>query len=195
MKNSPPIPHSSSVLRTLNMALPRDRAAPERAAVEDLFRAHADFVWRTLHRMGVEPADLPDLLQEVFVVVHRKVGMFDPRSRATTWLFAIAARVASNHRRAARHRIETLVAELPERRSKDDPETITQQKRTKDKLLEALSVLSPAQRAVLVMFEVEGMSGDEIARELGIPVGTVHSRLHHAKRRVLAEFGESEVVR
>jgi RNA polymerase sigma-70 factor (ECF subfamily) len=179
------------VLRALALSTSEEGSRSEAAAVEELFRAHAPFVWRTLHRMGVAGPDLPDLLQEVFVVVQRRIASFDPSTRATTWLFAIAARVAANHRRAARHRREALVADPPEREGNDDPERHAERRRATRELARALDTLTPAHRAVLVMFELEGLSGEEIATELGIPLGTVHSRLHHAKRRVLEELPRS----
>lgn len=159
--------------------------SPERS-VEELFRAHGHFVWRTLSRMGVREADLPDLLQEVFVIVQRKHRSFDGTSRATTWLFAIAARVAANHRRAARHRREALVADLPERPDEvESPEAVVARSQASELLHAAIDALPPQHRAVLVMYELEGQSGEEIASELGIPVGTVRSRLHHARKRVM----------
>jgi RNA polymerase sigma-70 factor (ECF subfamily) len=191
MKNSLASAHSHGVLRALALAPSEDGTRSEAAVVEELFRAHAQFVWRTLHRMGVAAPDLPDLLQEVFVVVQRRIGSFDPSTRATTWLFAIAARVAANHRRSARHRREALVADPPEREAGDDPEANAERRRATLELARALDTLTPAHRAVLVMFELEGMSGEEIAGELGIPLGTVHSRLHHAKKRVLDELPRS----
>jgi RNA polymerase sigma-70 factor, ECF subfamily len=177
--------HSPRVLRAL--VLPNPRTRTDRSVVDDLFRAHAPFVWRTLHRMGVADADLPDLLQEVFVIVQRKLDSFDERTRATTWLFAIAARVASNYRRSARRRRESLVAETPEAADgTSDPEELAERRRASAHLAAALDTLSPEHRAVLVMFEIEGQSGEAIAAELGIPIGTVHSRLHHAKKKVIA---------
>jgi RNA polymerase sigma-70 factor (ECF subfamily) len=160
-------------------------------SVEQVFRAHAPLVWRTLHRMGVPEADLPDLLQEVFVVVQRKLASFDRSyqgrgARTTTWLFAIAARVASNYRRSARHRRECLVAEVPEVGGAESPETIVSQGQTRALVSAAIDALPPPHRAVFVMYELEGESGEEIAAQLGIPVGTVRSRLHHARKRVLA---------
>ena len=65
-----------------------------RLTVLEVHDRHAEFVWRTLQRMGVGPADLDDAMQEVFVVVHKKLGAFRGASSITTWLYGIALRVA-----------------------------------------------------------------------------------------------------
>src|SRR5262245_5550378 len=82
--------------------------------VAGVYADHCDFVWRTLQHLGVRGADLEDLMQEVFVVVHRKLDGFDGRSRITTWLFGISLRVVGRHRRRAYFRFERQEAEVPE---------------------------------------------------------------------------------
>lgn len=74
---------------------------PDVLDVASIHESHADFVWCSLQRLGVRPADLEDALQEVFVVVHRKLSSFDGSSRLSTWLFGISMRVASAYRRKA----------------------------------------------------------------------------------------------
>ena len=69
--------------------------------VEAVYAAHAGFVWRSLRALGVPAASLDDALQDVFVVVHKKLGDFHGPARVQTWLFEIARRVASHYRRAA----------------------------------------------------------------------------------------------
>ena len=81
--------------------------APD-GAVTRIYQANADFVWRSLQRLGVRGPDLDDVLQEVFVVVHQRLGTFDGTAKMTTWLFGIAMRIASDYRRSARVRREVL---------------------------------------------------------------------------------------
>jgi RNA polymerase sigma-70 factor (ECF subfamily) len=150
----------------------------------DVYRQHADFVWRSLQHLGVPSADLEDLLQEVFIVVHRKVGGFEGQSRITTWLFGICLRVAARHRRRAFFRFERQTAELPERVDPKTPEDRVTDEQRKSVLERALGRLSLEQRAVFVLFELEGRSCQEIAELTSVPLGTVHSRLHHARRHV-----------
>src|SRR4051794_23163122 len=67
---------------------------------------HADFIWASLQRLGVHDADLEDLFQEVFVVIHARLSGYEGRSQLPTWLFGICMRVAWAHRRRARFRHE-----------------------------------------------------------------------------------------
>ena len=78
--------------------------APERIGVEDLFRAHASFVAAFLGRLGTPAAEIDDLVQEVFLVVHRKGGYEMGPAQPRSWLGAIAIRVASSRRRNAGRR-------------------------------------------------------------------------------------------
>lgn len=149
--------------------------------------AHADFVWRSLQRLGVREADLDDAHQEVFIVVHRRLGEFEGRSRITTWLYAICQRIALERRRQSHARREEIQAEPPENRDPsrecaEDPERAALQREARVRLEAILDELEPERRAAFVMFELEGMSCEEIAEITGVPLGTVYSRLHHARR-------------
>lgn len=144
---------------------------------------HADFVWKTLQRFHVQPSDLEDVFQEVFVVVHRKLASYDGDARLTTWLYGICRRVAADHRRRAFRRREEPRAEV----ASGDAHAATPEddvaRREAERMLDAvLETLSLDQRAVLTMFEIEGMPCAEIAALMDLPVGTVHSRLHHARK-------------
>src|SRR5260221_356262 len=74
--------------------------------LEDIYRAHFRYVWRTLRRLGVGEADASDAAQDVFLVVHRRLAEFEGRAKMTTWLFRISLRVASDRRRLASVRRE-----------------------------------------------------------------------------------------
>jgi RNA polymerase sigma-70 factor (ECF subfamily) len=152
-----------------------------------VYRANFRFVWRSLRHLGVPERDLPDAVQELFLVVHRKLPSFDAASRMTTWLYAIALRVASGRRRRASERHEVLGV-APERVSQSPAESSELADRRA--LLEtALDAMSLEQRAVFTLFELDGMHGGEIAKLLDVPVATVHSRLRLARetfRRVVA---------
>ncbi|MBC8068738.1 MAG: sigma-70 family RNA polymerase sigma factor, partial [Deltaproteobacteria bacterium] len=84
--------------------------APNDDALEQVYRQHYAFVWRSCRRLGVPDAELDDVVQEIFVIVHRRLAGFEGRSAITTWLFAIAYRVVRDQRRsaAARQRREAL---------------------------------------------------------------------------------------
>jgi RNA polymerase sigma-70 factor (ECF subfamily) len=151
-----------------------------------VYSAHADFVWASLQRLGVRPHDLDDVLQEVFVIVHQRLHTFDHSSKLTTWLFGVCLRAASDYRRRAYRRREQVgdeAVEEPATAEASTPEdaAVGQQSRARlDRILEELDL---EKRAVFVMFEVEELSCDEIAAIVGAPVGTVHSRLHAARKQ------------
>ncbi len=176
--------------RPLDRALPR--AVPAGLDVRDVYDAELDFVWRSLHRLGVDARDLPDLAQEVFVVVHRRAAEYDAARPLRPWLFGICAGLARNHRRRAFRRGERLTAEPPERVAEGDPESDADRARRRERGQRLLAALDPEKRAVFVMFEVEGMSGAAIAEALGLALGTVHSRLHAARRQLAAALAEEE---
>jgi RNA polymerase sigma-70 factor, ECF subfamily len=145
------------------------------------YELYGRFLWQTLFRLGVRQSDLPDALQDVLVVVHRRGFSAEPGARVTTWLYAICRRVAAARRRKAYARRETL-DETIELVDPHDPERLVATRRAQLRLARILDDLSCDHRIVFVMFEVEGLSCPEIAQELGTPVGTVYSRLHAARQ-------------
>ena len=169
---------ASRALSARDLRLPR---APLSAA--EVHAAHAEFVWRSLARLGVKDADLPDMLQEVFLVVHRRAHAFDGSSKLTSWLFGICLRIASGYRRRAHRRYERPLdpVQLPAADDSESPEAALQAREARARLDALLDSLPLDKRAVFVMFEIDAMSCAEIAQELGVPVGTVHSRLHAAR--------------
>ena len=179
----------------LTRRLPRPTALPQAdAAVEGVYAEHAEFVWRSLQHLGVRSADLEDLLQEVFLVVHRKLPEFDGRSRITTWLFGICLRVVTNQRRRAWFRFERPADTLPERAEERTPEDHLGEEQRSRAFERALGRLSLEQRAVFVLFELEGKSCQDIAELVGAPLGTVYSRLHHARRDLRKSLAKAGFV-
>jgi RNA polymerase sigma-70 factor (ECF subfamily) len=152
--------------------------------IREVHERHADFVWRTLQRLGVRSMDLEDQMQEVFIVAHRRLASFHGRSTLNTWLFGICLRVAAAHRRRAHVRREQAASDTEERLvtdSSEDPELAAIERETREELDELLGVLDLERRAVFVMFEIEDLTAPEIANVMGTPVGTVYSRLASAR--------------
>jgi RNA polymerase sigma-70 factor, ECF subfamily len=160
--------------------------APAIAAAE-LFRQHGQFVARFVIRYGVSLADIDDVVQEVFLIAHAHGGYRSGPAKPTSWLAAIAVRVATTHRRKLRTRAfargnEELVDDAcdlgptPEVRVALDREML--------RLHAALQSLPPEHRVTFILFELEGEPCGSIAAATGVPVGTVHSRLHIARRRL-----------
>lgn len=149
----------------------------------DVYRRHYTFVWRSLLRLGVDESTVDDAVQDVFIVVHRKLDDFEGRAAVRTWLFAIARRIALRYRDRAR------------RRAQDEPETDTPTDRGRpDKALSCNEALQQLQdwldeldedkRAVFVLSEFEQMRAPEIASMLGANLNTVYARLRAARQHV-----------
>jgi RNA polymerase sigma-70 factor, ECF subfamily len=159
-----------------------DLTAPPKPFPE-VYRAYLGFVWRTLGKMHVRDADLLDMTQNVFVIVHRQLPGFEGRSELTTWLYTICRRVARDYRRSAPLRREVLVdvCEAPHGALRDD-EADRLDSQELSQLLHSILIQIPEKlREVFVLFELDELSGEEIARLLDIPVGTVRSRLRLAR--------------
>ncbi len=155
--------------------------APVSLDFDAVYDEHADFVWRNLRRLGVSEASLDDAFQDVFVVVHRRLPEWEGRAQMTTWLFAIARRVASSHRRkAARsaHRTESLGAE-PE--GPADTFAALSRQRAAAAVMEILEAMDEDKRIVFALVELEGLSVPEIAKMLEININTAYSRLRLAR--------------
>ncbi len=149
-----------------------------------VFREHAPSVHRALRRLGVGGADAPDVLQEVFVVVHKKLPGFEGRSQLRTWIYGIALRVASDHRKRAYVRRERPTDALPERAG-SAPELKELERRERVAMLDrALAALSPEKREVLVLFELEELTMKEVAAALECPLMTAYARLYSAREEL-----------
>lgn len=159
---------------------------------EALYRQNFAFVWRSLRRLGVPERDLGDAAQEVFIVVHRKLGLLDLQRPITSYVYAVCLRIASRRRRSTVQRHEQLnleaePSEAAEQALAADAEA-QQLNERRALLAEALDAMSLEQRAAFTLFELEGLTGEEVAAILGVPAPTVHSRLRLAReifRRIL----------
>ena len=176
-------------------ALPRDEshgeAAPGAFDLASVYEAHFRYVWRCLRSLGVRDAQLEDALQDVFIVVQRRLPEFDGRAELRTWLYAIALRLARKYRDRARREPASLEAEReqnPELPSAPEPDTDAAIARERLALARcALSALDDDKREVFVLARIEQMSAPEIAEVVGIPLNTVYSRLRAARRAFDAE--------
>jgi RNA polymerase sigma-70 factor (ECF subfamily) len=163
--------------------------AEGRLDAQALFRAHAVFVASFLQRIGTPMAEVDDLVQEVFLVVHRKGGYVPGAGQPRTWLAAIALRVARTGRRARGRRREQPDDDVLQRASSTDtPDAELDARLALARMQRALEGLDLEHRAAFVLYELEGESCEAIARAFGVPVGTVYSRLHHARRRFVSAY-------
>jgi len=149
----------------------------------EVYEEHFRFVWRSLRRLGVRESDVPDAVQDVFIVVHRRLPEFEGRSKVTTWLFGICFRVARDRKKLA-HVRRRADGDEPLLDTPDDRVDIAAEAERRQGLALLESILDEMpleQRAVFTLFELEGMTGEDIAETLEIPVGTVYSRLRLAR--------------
>jgi RNA polymerase sigma-70 factor (ECF subfamily) len=173
------------------------RAADEQARARrlaQLFEEHAAFVWRTLRRLGVAPADLEDAAQEVFVVVHKRLDEYEERASMRGWLYAICLRVGSRQRRTSLRRREQPVSEVPEVRIEANQEQGVELRESLELGQRLLETLPEKQRMVFMLYEVDHMSMAEIADIVGCPIQTAYARLHKARERVRVELARSRVL-
>ena len=155
------------------------------------FAEHADYVYRSLRYVGVRPADVEDLAQDVFLVVHRGWETYEPRA-PRAWLFAIARRVARDHRRRASVRREHTVLVSEPVSVAPLPDARTESLLALERLLGCVQGLDEDKREVFLLFEVEELPMHEIAEALGIPVQTGFSRLRAAREHVRCAFGKDQ---
>jgi RNA polymerase sigma-70 factor, ECF subfamily len=153
-------------------------------AFATVYDGHAKYVWRVLLRLGVDRSDLEDVCQEVFIVVHRRLGEFEGRSSLGTWIYGIALRCASDYRRRRARRRPTVesTVEVAVDGAQLDQLGAREAREMVDRLLE---LLDAEKREVFVLFELEALSMSEVVAIVGCPLQTGYSRLH-AARAILA---------
>lgn len=149
-----------------------------------IYAGHAAFVWRTLRRMGVRDADLEDVCQETFMVVHRRLPEFDGRAPVGAWLFGICMRLASDYRKRAHIRRETAVAETPDEGRPPEQLAAVERTQARAQLDRILDSLDEDKRAVFVLFELEQWAMADVAQAVGCPVQTAYARLYAARKQV-----------
>jgi RNA polymerase sigma-70 factor (ECF subfamily) len=181
----PPAVHEEE---TRNAPPSADAALEGAPSFAQLYQEYFDFVWRSARRLGVGDEAIEDLVQEVFVIVHRRLPGFEGRSALRTWLYGIILRVVREHRRTT-HRADARRGAA----SDEACEKVADRSRLPDErcaLVQAVHVLEhvldemPAeQRDVFVMAELEEMTVPEIAALTGTKVNTVYSRLRLAREQ------------
>jgi RNA polymerase sigma-70 factor (ECF subfamily) len=149
-----------------------------------VYAEHFAFVFRTMRRMGVPLALVDDAVQEVFLVVHRRLGEFEGRAALTTWLYRIAIRVAQHARRGARRKgiadaEDPDTVALPDSEGPHEHATRAEGRRL---LRRVLDELDDDKRVVFILAEYEELSVREIAAALGENANTVASRLRAARQ-------------
>ncbi len=176
------------------MAKPEGRLSVP--TLEQVYEAHFKYVWRCTRSLGVHDAVLDDAVQEVFLVVQRKLDSFDGGCEVRTWLYAIVLRVARRYRsRSALEARRFLSHDDASEPSHSGIKTLgslrasagdLRQEVEKNERLalaqRALAALDDSKREVFVLACIEGMSAPEIAQVIAVPINTVYSRLRAARQ-------------
>jgi RNA polymerase sigma-70 factor, ECF subfamily len=163
--------------------VPPVSAVPVDAAVARLYREQQAFVWRNARRLGCADEWVDDAVQEVFLVAARRLHELTPDANLRGWLFAIVFRVVQRlQRNRARyrvriHRYSETQLDATQKSAEDSSHAARQ-------LRELLSRLDEAKRVVVILVELEGMTSAEVAKLLGVPQGTVDTRLRAARKRL-----------
>jgi RNA polymerase sigma-70 factor, ECF subfamily len=170
-----------------------------RADIPDLgtiYRTHVGDVARWAERLAGPGFDLPDLVHEVFEIAQRRLPSFRGDSSLSTWLFGITEKVVRHRRR--KDRLRHWLAGSASDVAKHVPESDTNQhdqlemKERAARVYRVLDRLPDRDRQILILFEIEGLSGEQIAALLGVKIGNVWLRVHRARERFLKLFEQVE---
>ena len=169
----------------------------DRQAFRELMEAHMPQVWRVVWRILRHREDTEDVVQEVFLAAHQALGEYRGDSRLSTWLHRIAVNRALNHRERAAERMRRASRPLEGPADDEDDSPVVafptlastgpsplqelEMKELKRRLVDCMKKMPSAWRAVLALRDGESLAYDEIARALGVALGTVRSRLARAR--------------
>ncbi|MCS7301198.1 MAG: sigma-70 family RNA polymerase sigma factor [Fimbriimonadales bacterium] len=170
--------------------------AQDEAAFEQIMNLYADRLYNYILRMVGNAADAEDVLQEVFLRAYQGLPNFDGRASLSTWLYRIATNLCIDHQRKRGRRVQTVSYsaweddegetgewEFPDVQT-PNPLDAALNRELQQVVEQAIANLSPKLKTVLLLYDVEDLSYEEIARVLRIPIGTVKSRLNHARTQI-----------
>lgn len=170
-------------LQPLHLAATDEGSRPARNdECFQVYQRELDYLLGSLRRLGVPYRDIEDVVHEVFLVMHQRWQDYDRLRPLRPWLFGIAFRVASTHRR--KHTREVMGDSFDVEDSGARPDEALAAGETRRLLLRALARIPLERRAVLVMHDVDEIGMREIAGQLGIPLFTAYSRLRKARKEL-----------
>ena len=174
-----------------------ERSLREPEEFAPVFDRHSDEIYRYIaRRLGPETAE--DLVADVFLTAFRKRARYDlARPDARPWLYGIATHAIGSHRRAEKRRNRMLARTPPQRAEEPFDERSAARvtaERLQPRLAAALTRLSAADRDLLLLIAWAELSYEEAGQALGIPVGTVRSRLHRVRAKLRRAFGGTDPI-
>lgn len=154
----------------------------------DLYKMYIDFVWSSARYLGVDPCEMDDVVQEIFITIHARIETLQDPNALRSWIYGITRRIVSTYHRNRRTALITtdtafLGPEMlqPERES---PQRIAEQSEQAQLLWSLLNELDASKREVIVLAELREMTAPEIAATIDIPLNTVYSRLRVARQEL-----------
>lgn len=164
---------------------------PSALDLATIYDEYADFVWRVARRLGVPDAALEDVMHDVFVIVHRRLGDYDGRASLTSWLYGITRGVASNRRRGRAREARRIEQAQPQPQPLPDTDERAQRSEASAFVRAFLQQLDPIKREMFTLVDLDGLSVKDAAALQRINVNTAHARLRAARlafKRAAADF-------
>jgi RNA polymerase sigma-70 factor, ECF subfamily len=171
------------------LVMPARETTP--ASFEEAYRSYADTTARWAQQLGGWSVDVDDVVQEVFLVVSRQLGRFRGEARFSTWLFEITRKITANHRRRHRWRFwHTQAPHGADSAPSGDPlpDAELERRQTIQQLYQVLDKLPEKYRTVLVLYELEGLSTQEISELCQLNVSTVRVQLGRARECFMKQY-------
>jgi RNA polymerase sigma-70 factor (ECF subfamily) len=182
-------PGRGNVIQTPDPDILRQLAGGEIGALGELYDRYREPVRRFVARATSDADDVDDLVHATFLAAAKSAGRYDGRPSCRPWLIGIAAQLLRRRRQSIGRFLAVLSALRGVQATGADPRPLLQARSDVER---ALVQISEAKRITLLMAEVEGLSCAEIAAALGIPIGTVWTRLHAARRELRRALEEGE---
>jgi RNA polymerase sigma-70 factor (ECF subfamily) len=172
-----------------------NQAGPVRLEFRAVYDTYFAFVWRAVANRGVPHSAMDDVIQEVFLVVHRKLGEFEGRSTLRTWLAGIVRRVVADHlKKRANQATGQEIVEDHLLQSAEDPASELERRATVALVSAVLDKLSEPHREVFMLYELEQLTVREIAELTETNESTVQTRLMAARRAFKRELERQRAV-
>jgi RNA polymerase sigma-70 factor (ECF subfamily) len=153
-----------------------------------LYKTYFDFVWSMTRQLGVNQAELDDVVQEIFIIIHARMHTIERPASLRSWIYGIMRRIVSTYHRTKRTRlIETGTVRVePEMVCPEwtTPHKLAEQSEQAKLLWSLLEKLDAPKREIFVLSELEEMTAPEIAAAIDVPLNTVYSRLRTARQEL-----------
>ena len=159
------------------------------ATCEQAFRDHGQDVARWARHLGGADLDVEDVVQEVFMVVNQRLSAFRPEARFSSWLFEVTRKTVANHRRRQRRRFwqsDEVLNRLPS--GAGDPIAELERHQSVARFYAALDRLPEKYRTMIVLYELEGLTAQEVAELRNLKIGTMRVHLSRAREKLVAQY-------